>query len=185
VFQDNRRLYVRGSPEHLEARSAGLVEKLPPLTPAPDEAVGEAERVVGLSFPRLLRRLHLEVGNGGFGPGYGILGVRGGHRDGDGYTLLDAYRLWHERSGGGGSPLPRGLLPICDWGCGISSFVDCRTDEGGMWACDPNPGIDNDVFPEPLTLATWLERWVDGSLRQPAIIEDPDTGEWRPATEDD
>jgi hypothetical protein len=184
VFQDNRRLYVRGSPEYLEARSAGLVERLPPLTPAPSEAVDEAERVVGFSFPRLLRRLYLEVANGGFGPGYGILGLRGGHRDGDGYTLLDAHRLWHERSGGG-SPLPRGLLPICDWGCGICSFVDCTTDEGVMWACDPNPGIDDDVFREPLDLATWLERWVDGNLHQPAIIEDPDTGEWRPATDED
>jgi hypothetical protein len=29
VFQGNRRLYFRGSREHLEARAAGLVEKLP------------------------------------------------------------------------------------------------------------------------------------------------------------
>src|SRR5262249_21283759 len=27
VFQGNRRIYARGSPEHLEARSAGLVER--------------------------------------------------------------------------------------------------------------------------------------------------------------
>jgi hypothetical protein len=69
VFRDNRRLYGRGSAEHLEARAAGLVARLPPLTPAPPDAVTEAEDVVGHRLPRVLRRLYLEVGNGGFGPG--------------------------------------------------------------------------------------------------------------------
>jgi hypothetical protein len=181
VFQDDRRLYVRGSPEHLEARSAGLVERLPPLTPATREAIDEAERVLGFPLPGLLRRLYLDVGNGGFGPGYGILGVRGGHRDDLGGTAIDLYRRWHAES----RPLADGLLPICHWGCGISSFIDCTTDEAAMWACDPNPGIDDDLFREPMTFTTWLERWVEGTLHQPAIIEDPNTGEWRPATDTD
>jgi hypothetical protein len=184
VFQDNRRLYVRGSPEHLEARNAGLVEKLPSLTPARSEAVDEAERVIGSPLPRLLRRLYLEVGNGGFGPGYGILGVRGGHRDDLGGTVVDLYRQWRASSADA-RPLPDRLLPICHWGCGIHSFIDCATDQAAMWACDPNPGVDDDLFREPMTFATWLERWVKGTLHQPAIIEDPNTGEWRPATDAD
>jgi len=76
VFEDDRRLYVRGSPEHLEARDAGLVERLPPLRPASPEAVDEAEEAFGFPLPGLLRRLYAEVGNGGFGPGYGIPGCR-------------------------------------------------------------------------------------------------------------
>ena len=69
VFQNDRRLYVRGSPEHLEARNAGLVEKLPPLAPAKSEAIDEGERAIRFPIPSLLRRLYLDVGSGGFGPG--------------------------------------------------------------------------------------------------------------------
>ncbi|MEV6371357.1 hypothetical protein AB0L86_31195 [Micromonospora musae] len=39
---------------------------LPP--PASPEAVSDAEKVIGYPLPRLLRRLYLEVANGGFGP---------------------------------------------------------------------------------------------------------------------
>jgi hypothetical protein len=101
----NRRLYQRGSPEHLEARAAGLVEPLPPPPPpASPEAVEEAQVMVGYPLPGLLRRLYLEVGNGGFGPGYGILGVRGGHGDDYGRTAIDLDRTWGT---------PEGLLAIC------------------------------------------------------------------------
>ena len=42
----------------------------------------EAESRLGFKLPILLRRLYLEVGNGGFGPSYGLLGISGGaHRN--------------------------------------------------------------------------------------------------------
>jgi hypothetical protein len=87
-------MYTRGSPEYLDARARGLVDRLPPLTPAPPEAVAEAEAVVGHSLPSLLHRLYLEVGNGGFGAAYGLLGVRGGHHDDQGRTALDQLQMW-------------------------------------------------------------------------------------------
>jgi hypothetical protein len=183
VFQDNRRLYTRGSPEFLEARGAGLIEKLPPLVPATPGAVAEAERALGYSLPRLLRRLYLEVGNGGFGPGYGILGVRDGFTDDVGDTALDAYRRFH--SWRRELSMPDSLLPICHWGCAIYSLVDCASADAEMWACDPNPGLDDDVFRQETTLIEWLQRWVDGCLYQPALFEDPETGVVRPATDDD
>jgi hypothetical protein len=31
----------------------------------------------------------------------------------------------------------------------------------------------------------WLGRWVEGRLHQPAVLEDPETGEWRAATDDE
>jgi hypothetical protein len=134
--------------------------------------VEEAERLIGLPLPSQLRRLYLEVGNGGFGPGYGILGLRGGHGDDYRHTAIELYP-WegHER-----------LLPVCYLGCAIYSFVDA---EARMWACDPNPGAEDAFFAEPMTLAKWLERWVDGRLNQPGLIEDPLTGEIRPATDED
>jgi hypothetical protein len=183
VFQGDRRLYVRGSREHLEAREAGVVERLPPLTPTSPEAVDEAERAFGYPLPSLLRRLYFEVANGGFGPGYGILGLRGGSPDDLGRTALDVYREFH--SARRQQSLPGALFPLCHWGCGIYSLVDCASSQAEVWACDPNPGVDDDVFRQPLTLVEWLTRWVEGRLYQPALVEDPVTGDVRPATDED
>jgi hypothetical protein len=62
--------------------------------------------------------------------------------------------------------------------------VDCpgRHD---IWASDPNPGVADDTFRQPLTLAEWFGRWIEGRLYQPALIEDPGSGEVRPATDED
>ena len=46
-----------------------------------------------------------------------------------------------------------------------------------MWASDLNAGVEDHVFREPIEFASWLERWVDGRLHQPALIEDAVTGE--------
>jgi len=90
--EEVRWLVERGSQEHLAAKAVGAVDPLPPLAPASAEAVADAERRLGHRLPPLLRRLYREVANGGFGPGYGILGVAGGHPDDLGMTaanLLD------------------------------------------------------------------------------------------------
>jgi hypothetical protein len=184
MFQNGRRLYRRGSPEHLEARAAGLVDRLPPLEVAAPDAVEEAESLLGRRLPSALRRLYLEVGNGGFGPGYGLLGVRGGHRD-EGDTAVDLYR--RARSD---APCPwrsADLFPICHWGCAIYSFVDCSDDAGPMWGWDPNPVPHDDpgkaLFRQDRNVTEWLARWVDGRLHQPWAVQDPSTGQWRGATD--
>jgi SMI1 / KNR4 family (SUKH-1) len=184
-----RRLYERRSPEYLQARRDGLVEPLPPLVPATAEAVAAAEDTIGFALPPLLRRLYLEVGDGGFGPGYGLLGLSDGHSEGGhgaGNTALGLYRREHE--GPARQPcLAPGLLPICSWGCGIYSFVDCSQPQGPMWGLDPNPvSSDEDaLYAQGFNLAGWLGRWIDGPLYQPWVVEDPVTGEWRGATDEE
>jgi hypothetical protein len=59
-----RRVYTRGTPEYVQARHSGLLERLPALVTAPPGAVEEAENVIGHEFPPLLRRLYVEVGTG-------------------------------------------------------------------------------------------------------------------------
>jgi hypothetical protein len=73
-----------------------------------------------------------------------VLGLRGGHRDDTGRAALGLYREAHSTSSPHWSFLPASLLPICYWG----------------W--DPNPGpVDRQaLFPQPLFLAEWLDRWV-------------------------
>jgi hypothetical protein len=84
----------------------------------------------------LLRRLYLEVGNGGFGPGYGLLKLSYDNE----FTGLSMYRRARENASAKWSSFPLSLLPVCTWGCGIYSFIDCSSPEGPMWGWDPNPG---------------------------------------------
>ena len=44
----------------------------PPVTPS---GLDDAERRLGFRLPKLLGRLYLQVGNGGFGPDYGLLAL--------------------------------------------------------------------------------------------------------------
>jgi hypothetical protein len=183
-----RRLYSCGTPEFLQARQAGLLGRLPDLVPAPAVVVEEAESVIGYRLPPLLRRLYLEVGNGGFGPGYGIFGLRDGHRDDDlDWTVLDWYHYAHDAPSSDWSFLPASVLPLCLWGCAIYSLIDCSDPEGRMWGWDQQPGAEGveALFPERLTLAQWLRRWVSGNLHQPTLVRDPVAQEWRAATDDE
>jgi hypothetical protein len=184
AFRGKQRIYIRGTPEHLEARAAGLVEKLPPLTPpASVGAIEAAEYLIGHRLPTLLRRLYTEVGNGGFGPGYGIIDLPERDRDRHPRNELPR-RLWN-------AACPAGvvLFPLCTWGCGIYSFVDCADGEARMWAWDPNPAPSDDIgkalFKEELSLCEWLGRWIKRRSFQPCLVQDPDSDEWRGATEEE
>lgn len=149
-----RQVETRGSQVHVAGLAAGAVDQLPALVPASLKAVEEAERILGYALPPLLRRIYLEVANGGFGPD--VLGVAGGHEDDLGRTAVDMRR---ERQD------PPGLWAVCSWGCAIVSYVDCSDPAYMMWGFDPNSGRDRQsYFPESLTMAQWLACWLDGSL---------------------
>jgi hypothetical protein len=185
IFQDGfagvlQRLVPRGSPEHQEALLAGDMESLPPLRPASIEAVEEAEGIIGRPLPSILRSLYLSVANGGFGPGYGVLGVRDGHEDDTRRTAVGLFeQRWWVR--------PNIVLwPLCHWGCAIYSLVNCNSADGAIWAFDPNPGpVEEAVFPQELSLHDWFERWLESKLFQPTLTQDPDSGLWRGATDDE
>jgi hypothetical protein len=173
-----RRIYRRGSRRYEQARARGWIEPLPPLQPASLDAVVEAESLAGRPLPSLLRRLYLHVGNGGFGPAYGLLGLRGGHTAGE-VTAITRF----ERGAGRDAVGPAIPLVLCDWGCGITSLIDLS--DGQVWGSDPNPA-PNDVdccFLQGMTVADWFGQWLDGTLNQPWLVQDPSTGHWRGATE--
>jgi hypothetical protein len=61
----------------------------PPLFPPCSEVeLTEAERSMGLHLPRLLKLVYANVGDGGFGPGAGLLGLASGYHL-DGHHRLD------------------------------------------------------------------------------------------------
>ncbi len=172
-----QRLYWRGSPEYLAAHAAGQFEPLPPLTPASEDEVNECEASLGRPLPSLLRRSYLRLGDGGFGPAYGLIPLEG---------ILSRYRGQQQHWTGPWEARAGSLLPICDWGCGITSYVDVADPAAGMWAIDPNPAPADDfhvaLFPQHMSLATWMRSWLEGTLLQPWLFQDQDTGEWRGAT---
>jgi len=145
----------------------GAAESLS-FEPASAELIEEAEKSLDFSLPPLLKRVLLEIGNGGFGPGRGILGVRGGATDEHGSSLVDLYDglsaanpeeprwRWPER-----------LVPICTWGDATYSCVDCSRPGGHLFVYDANgyrPGSDLAHFlvPQDLTLEAWLRAWAEG-----------------------
>lgn len=180
-----RRMYQRCSAEYAEALKLGVVDRLPALLPATEESLVEAEELIGFPLPTLLRRLYKEVANGGFGPAYGTLGVRGGHADDRHRTAVDLY-LEAKEGRSGWRFLPATLLPLCHWGCGIYSFVDCSASDGAIWAWDPNPGPDDEraLFRSGMTIEGWLAKWVACDLIQPTLVQEGD-GSWRGATNDE
>ena len=123
-------------------------------TPAEIDA---AEARLKLRLPELLREVYTEIGPGGFGPG-------------DAGLRPPASAL-----------LPGRLYPLCDWGGGILSALDCTKPDAPVIRIDPNmPKTDVPVrvpvalhfdraaevkqacWVESPSLAQWLTDWLDG-----------------------
>ncbi len=138
-----------------------------PFAPASEEAIAEAERVIGYPLPPLLLRIYREIGNGGVGPALGIEGLRGGYTS-DGPNMIDMYLLQREPNDDPWypPPLPPGVLLFCDFGCATWSGLDCRHPQGQMWWWDAGDRNKLD-----LTLPEWLKAWLTGDINE--IKKDP------------
>jgi hypothetical protein len=139
----------------------------PTLKPTNHSEVAEEERRLGFQIPPLMKRLYTEVGNGGFGPGYGLIGLRNGIPDDLGKTALEIYQQF--RVAGSEEPnwkWPEGLLPICHWGCAIVSCVDCADPNFRMRIFDPNVHEGEDwsdsFFEEYPRFDAWITAWASG-----------------------
>lgn len=143
-----------------------------PFPPLKAKDLQASERAVGFKFPELLCAIYREVGNGGFGPEYGIVGTKGGAKL-DGCSLESRYEsvlqlevenaVWR---------WPIRLLPLANYGCGMWSCVDCEYKSLPMILWDPNnldselDGADarlnwgNSFWDQSVSLKTWLNRWL-------------------------
>ena len=131
---------------------------------ATPEALDAAEARMGVTIPPLLRRLYAEVANGGFGPGSGIIGIKGGWPDDHGRTIEDLFEMMSE--GDPDEPTwnwPAGLVPIVDsspvWTCVHTSnhggrVVDFDHEEVEYGGWDAS---FSEVAP---SLHEWLTTWV-------------------------
>ncbi|MFE2912687.1 SMI1/KNR4 family protein [Kitasatospora indigofera] len=141
-------------------RARALARELPP--PLDAEELAAAEATLGVALPPLLARLYREVANGGFGPGYHLLPLVG-----PGRTVVGLYRAERTAAEGGtGRHWPVGVLPLMDWGCGMSAAVDCLAAGAPVLLFEPNGIVDNWAdawFVDAESLADWLETWFAGT----------------------
>jgi SMI1 / KNR4 family (SUKH-1) len=148
-------------------RRSDMAAPHPLPEPATDGELAAAESRLGFALPSLVRALYTGVANGGFGPGYGLVGIGGGERG-----FSSGNRSWWcedeylELLGHPSYPWPAGMLPVCDWGCGIYSCLD--TTSAGvpvvrvyLDAVEDQP--DQALQPEGHDLAGWLRAWTDGT----------------------
>jgi hypothetical protein len=114
-----------------------------------------------------------EVGNGGFGPGYGLIGLPGGAPGVDGHFLVEFSRLLLLEPGA--SSLPGPIVVLWDWGCGVWACIDCET---GAVLTIAEDGLKD----SGQTICAWFEDWVSGvtlwrrvfAMRQ-QLVQDPAT----------
>jgi SMI1 / KNR4 family (SUKH-1) len=146
-------------------------------SPVTEDELVQAETQLGFGLSSLLRRIYLEVGNGGFGPGYGLLplneippnavsstaslvaeyqGMRSfSQKDIEEYFAEEEEKpaLWPER-----------VLILCDWGCNIYSCLDCSSSELPIFRMDSNENFLVEWTIEASSFHQWLEMWIDGTL---------------------
>lgn len=136
--------------------------------PASAQAIAEAEQNLDFALPPVLKQVLLEVGNGGFGPGHGLLGVRGGATDEHGNSMLDLYDgLSATNPDDPGWRWPERLVPLCPWGDSTYSCIDCSVPEGQLVTYDANgyqPGTDLERLftAQDLAVDAWLRLWTEG-----------------------
>jgi len=136
--------------------------------PATAEQVVRTETLLGFALPPLLCDLYMQVANGGFGPGCGLIGVENGASISEGADRGDLAFVYRSflRHPTRKEPWAAKLLPICSWGCSYYSYLDCALPHApvmifdtnshghGPWGCAFNLHVRS--FEE------WMQRWVDG-----------------------
>ncbi len=160
---------MRKSDADLLKRLRERAERAHPTATA--EMISAAEEELGFRLPRLLRALYRFLGNGGFGPGHGLIGVPGTEP----YTsveesVVDLYeREIHANRDADrrADRWPKRLLPICDYGCGSFACVDCSWPAAPVWRfeCDAyllaeEPCRRKALRRESRSLAGWFEEWL-------------------------
>jgi len=114
---------------------------------------------LGVELPPVLKRIYTEIGNGGFGPGYGLLGVRAELGEDSYYeTIDDSFDYMVDTANDRGfDRWPDKIIPICNWGCDIYSFLDCTQPEYPVVLFNP----DTHVVDNPLQVTVTDE---DGNV---------------------
>jgi hypothetical protein len=137
----------------------------PPATVAEVDA---AEKALSFAIPQLLRRLYLEVGNGGFGPNYGLEGVPTLPPAPGTADIVALYRQYSDPDPHGPAhQWPHGLVPLIG-GCLYTECVYFTEPPYRVVLFDGDSGTwDHPIAP---SLEARLEAWLGGEIvRYPRV----------------
>jgi len=148
--------------------AANWVCPMPTVAPPARAAeVDAAELALGFAVPPLLRRLYTEVGNGGFGPRYGLEGVPTLPRVPGASDIVALYEMYccERPLGHPAHRWPRGWVPLIGGGCLCVECVDFLRPPHAVAMFDGN---DHDwgraavesFKPIAVSLEARLERWL-------------------------
>ena len=160
-MSENEQLLKRVAAKARNTRPWGWPSLPEPLDAS---APARAEAVLGFTLPPLLADLYLRIGDGGFGPEYGLLPLLDSPPAGEPAAV--AQYLANRESGRKDPdwPWPEGVLPISHWGCAMYACVDCRAPEAPVLLFEPNADeSDHAWFVDAPSLTAWLSAWVDGT----------------------
>lgn len=134
----------------------GYSSVVPP--PATIEEVEAAEQELDFKLPNLLREIYTQVANGGFGPGYGLLGLPpDGATDDQGKNIVSLGLAVPDPNDLTEYTWPDNLLPIFYYGCAIYACLDCTNENGPIFMWDSG---ELDKSPWVASLREWLENWL-------------------------
>lgn len=110
---------LRINSQQASPRANGQLNQYPPAT---DQEIDEAENALGFALPALLKRIYLEIGNGGcrLGPMQGIYGVARGYRNPLNENMVELTaalareNTWWEN-----------FAVVGEGGCGVFYCIDC------------------------------------------------------------
>jgi SMI1 / KNR4 family (SUKH-1) len=157
----------RAADPHLATDEAA---RFPSTAAAPldDGSIARAEAILGRRLPVLLRDAYRLVGDGGFGPGYGIVRLLPDPESSDVESVVGLYTAFCSRDPEDPAwSWPAQLVPFCDWGCAIRSCVDCSTQDGAVVTFDPNvrdlggPMSNAFAVTHP-RIDSWFADWLAG-----------------------
>jgi hypothetical protein len=134
----------------------------------------EEEHRLGVRLPQLLRRLYMEVGNGGFGPGEGVLSLS--PLSSADHPISYFHGKFRAARNENGAEWPLTIVPFSHWGDLILSCVDISADsanppvvrfEPNMSKADTLEFLSGAEFrgagmiAECETLTVWFEDWLN------------------------
>jgi hypothetical protein len=113
--------------------------------PASLESLERIETELGFRLPELLQRIYLEVGDGGFGPGYGLLGLLQSKQS-CGSLLQETQRV-RSRSPTANTK----YIALAYWGCSVFSYLKLEAPHA-VYIMDWDGQNDDDPLEEYLHL---------------------------------
>lgn len=152
--------------------AATWVVSMPTISrPATIAEVDAAEAALGFPIPLLLRRLYTEVGNGGFGPSYGLEGVPTIPPTPGTADIVALYEQYSEPSPEyPAHQWPHGLVPLISGGCLFMECVDFTRPPFAVVMfdgndCDWERPVVESLAPVAASLEERLEMWLSESSR--------------------